>query len=74
MRTKAERGGGLNGWVDGHEFHLTKSPYPPPLVIVFALIKGKLKELGNSFLSNFGMSLDNFKMQQDPNTGSYSIK
>ena len=34
---------------------------------------GKLKELGNSILGNFGMSLDNFKMEQDPNTGSYSI-
>ncbi len=34
---------------------------------------GKLKELGNSILGNFGMSLDNFKMTQDPNTGSWSI-
>lgn len=34
---------------------------------------GKLKDLGNSILGNFGMSLDNFKMQQDPSTGSWSI-
>jgi hypothetical protein len=35
---------------------------------------GKLKELGNSFLGNFGMSLDNFKMEQDKTTGSWSIR
>jgi tetratricopeptide (TPR) repeat protein len=34
---------------------------------------GKLKDLGNSILGNFGMSLDNFKMTQDPNTGGWSI-
>ena len=34
---------------------------------------GKLKELGNSLLGNFGMSLDNFKFEQDPHTGSYSV-
>lgn len=34
---------------------------------------GKLKDLGNSILGNFGMSLDDFKMQQDPNTGSWSM-
>eukprot|EP01083_Nonionella_stella_P220743 789430_1 len=34
---------------------------------------GKLKDLGNSILGNFGMSLDNFKTQKDPNTGSYNI-
>ena len=35
---------------------------------------GKLKELGNSFLGNFGMSLDSFKMEQDKTTGSWSIR
>lgn len=34
---------------------------------------GKLKELGNSILGAFGMSLDNFKMEQDPATGSWSV-
>ena len=34
----------------------------------------KLKDLGNTVLGKFGMSLDNFKAEKDPNTGSYSIK
>ena len=34
---------------------------------------GKLKEVGNTFLGYFGMSVDNFQMVQDPATGSYSI-
>jgi tetratricopeptide (TPR) repeat protein len=33
----------------------------------------KLKDLGNSILGNFGLSVDNFKAVQDPGTGSYSI-
>lgn len=35
---------------------------------------GKLKEMGNSLLGRFGMSIDNFKTVQDPNTGSYSVQ
>ncbi|KAM1989562.1 hypothetical protein ACFX15_030907 [Malus domestica] len=34
---------------------------------------GKLKEMGNSLLGRFGMSVDNFKAVKDPNTGSYSL-
>ena len=34
---------------------------------------GKLKELGNGILGKFGMSLDNFKAEKDPATGSYNI-
>ena len=34
---------------------------------------GKLKDLGNSILGKFGLSTDNFKVQKDEKTGSYSI-
>ncbi|KAI9089597.1 hypothetical protein DFS34DRAFT_385940 [Phlyctochytrium arcticum] len=34
---------------------------------------GKLKDLGNGILGKFGLSLDNFNMQKDPKTGSYSM-
>lgn len=35
---------------------------------------GKLKSLGNSLLGRFGLSTDNFKIDKDPRTGSYSIR
>lgn len=34
---------------------------------------GKLKDLGNNLLGRFGMSLDNFKAEKDPNTGGFSL-
>eukprot|EP00457_Paulinella_chromatophora_P012574 gb/GEZN01012792.1/.p1 GENE.gb/GEZN01012792.1/~~gb/GEZN01012792.1/.p1 ORF type:complete len:268 (-),score=76.37 gb/GEZN01012792.1/:251-1027(-) len=34
---------------------------------------GKMKDLGNTILGKFGMSLNNFAAVQDPKTGSYSI-
>ena len=34
----------------------------------------KLKDLGNFVLGKVGLSLDNFKVEQNPETGSYNIQ
>ena len=41
---------------------------------MYAIAADKLKDLGNTVLGKFGMSLDNFKAEKDPVTGSYSIQ
>ncbi|KAL6532786.1 hypothetical protein OROGR_013746 [Orobanche gracilis] len=43
------------------------------MIVPTSMLPRKLKEMGNSILGRFGMSVDNFKAVKDPNTGSYSV-
>jgi len=35
---------------------------------------GKLKDLGNTILGNFGLSTDNFQFVKNDETGSYNVQ
>lgn len=59
-----------------HHAYAASASEPPllPPAAAAPCPPGKLKDLGNMVLGKFGLSLNNFKAEQDPQTGSYSIQ
>ncbi len=59
---------------DGHSHshsHNSQSLFSLSSLYMMSFL-GKLKDLGNSILGNFGMSLDQFNFNQNPD-GTYSM-
>jgi hypothetical protein len=63
----------VESWSQRYPSYVRTPATHRPVVVPGERAAGKLKDLGNSLLGNFGMSLDNFKAVKDPTSGSYSI-
>jgi len=65
-------GGGYAAWAEGYVRRVGPIAEQRREAMKEEMME-KLKDLGNAFLGNFGLSLDNFKAEQGPD-GGYSIK